>query len=100
MNPVSPDAQETTRKVGAKIQAVILHRLAEVTQSHAATCMGVDASTVSRMREDLTRICQLLAAIGLQVSPASAVVVNQSDIKALERMAYKYLQSKIETDEV
>lgn len=95
MNPVSPDQQEITRKTGAKIQGAILQRLAEVTQSHAATCMGVDASTVSRMRDDLTRVCQLLAAIGLQVAPSSAVVVDQSDIRALERMAYRYLQTKI-----
>lgn len=97
MNSVSPDQQEITRKTGAKIQGAILQRLAEVTQSHAATCMGVDASTVSRIKEDLTRVCQLLAAIDLQVAPTDAMVLSQARIEALELFSYEYLRAKIES---
>ena len=59
---------------------------------------GVSSSTVSRSKEDLASICHLLAAIGLQVAPVDAVVVSRDDMHALERMAYKYLQTRIETD--
>lgn len=96
MNTVSPDLVEITRKKGATIQSVILRRLAAVTQEHAADCMGVHSSTVSRQKEDLERFCQLLAALGLQVNPADSVVASQDEIVALESMAYKYLQAKVE----
>ncbi|MDR2213067.1 MAG: lambda phage CII family protein [Pseudomonadales bacterium] len=93
---VSPDQLENTRKIGARFCGVVLRRLAEVTQERAADFMGVSASTISRAKEDIERICHLFAAIGLQVAPLDAVVVSRDDIQALERMAYKYLQSRIE----
>ncbi|AZY49700.1 CII family transcriptional regulator [Bordetella avium] len=93
---VSPDKVESTRKIAARLQAEVLQRLALVTQERAADCMGVDASTLSRFKNDLERFCQLLASVGLQVSPLDAVVVSRDDIQALERMAYKYLQTRIE----
>lgn len=96
MNKVSPEQIENTRKKSARIQGAILRHLALVTQEHAADCMGVSSSTVSRQKEDLERFCHLLAAIGLQVSPIDAVVVEQSEIAALEGMAFKYLQAKVE----
>lgn len=97
---VSAADVERTRKTGARITSDILRRLALVTQERAADCMSVDPSTISRMKgESLEKFCQLLAACGLQVAPGDAVVVSQDDIKALERMAYKYLQSKIEHDD-
>ena len=97
MKSVSPDVIASTRKTGAQIQSVILRRLAEVTQSHAASCMGVDASTVSRAKEDLARVCQLLAAIDLQVAPTDAMVLSQARIEALELFSYEYLRAKIES---
>ena len=97
MNESSSIAAENTRKIGARIHGAILQRLAEVTQERAAECMGVHASTVSRAKEDLERVCQLLASIGLQVAPLDSMVVSRDDMQALERMAYKYLQSRIES---
>ena len=97
--PVSAEQAESTRKIGARIQGEILRRLAEVTQERAADRMGVSASTVSRQKEGLDGFCQLLAALGLQLAPAAAVVVVQDDIKALERMAFKYLQTKVQAEE-
>lgn len=96
--PVSDDRPETTRKAGARIQSEILRRLADVTQERAADCMGVSASTVSRQKESLDGFCQLLAALGFQLAPTGAVVVVQDDIRALERMAFKYLQTKVESE--
>jgi len=97
--PVSAEQLETTRKAAARIQSEILRRLAVVTQDRAADCMGVHASTVSRQKENLEGFCQLLAALGFQLAPAGAVVVVQDDIKALERMAFKYLQTKVEAED-
>ena len=96
MTTVSPDQVETTRKIGASIQGTILRRLAAVTQEHAADCMGVSSSTVSRQKEDLERFCLLLAAIGLDVSPTDAVVVERTEIAALEGLAFKYLKARVE----
>lgn len=98
--PVSADKLESTRKIGARYLAEVLQRLALTTQDRAAACMGLDASTLSRFKaEQLERACQLLAAVGLQVAPADAVVVSRDDLQALKRMAYKYLQAEIESEE-
>jgi hypothetical protein len=94
----SPATPETARKAGARIRAEIGSRIAEVTQARAAECMEVSPSTVSRAMEDLDKVCHLLAAVGLQVAPLDAVVVSRDDMQALERMAYKYLQTRIESD--
>lgn len=96
---VSAERVESTRKSAARIQAVILQRLAGVTQERAAACMGVSASTVSRaITDDLERICQIVAAVGLQTAPADSMVMSKDEIRALERMACKYLQARIEAD--
>lgn len=96
MNTVSPEEQESTRKKAASIQGAILRHLAHTKQSVAAELMGVNESTVSRQKDDLERFCLLLAAIGLEVAPTDAVVVEQAEIAALEGLAFKYLKAKIE----
>ena len=96
MDESSPTAVENTRKAGARLFSEALRRLAEVTQDRAADFMGVSASTISRAKEDLEKSCVLLAAIGFQLAPSDAVVVSREDMQALERMAYKYLQARIE----
>ena len=98
MKPVSPELAEITRKNGEKIYAQILRRLAAVTQDHAAACMGVSSSTISRSKEDLERACHLLAALGFQLAPVGSVVTTRDDIHALKRMAFKYLQSEVEAE--
>lgn len=97
MEEVSTNRSENARKIGARIQSEILQRLAEVTQERAADCMGVSASTISRSKEDLDKVCHLIAALGFQLAPVGAVVVSQDDMRALERMAFKYLQTRIES---
>lgn len=98
--PVSPERVEITRKTAARIQSAILQRLADATQEHAAACIGVSASTVSRaIAKDLECICQILAAIGLQVSATDAMVVEPEEMRALKRMACKYLQADLARDE-
>lgn len=96
---VSAEQVANTRKSAARIQSAILQRLSLITQERAAACIGVSASTISRaVADDLTRICEILAAVGLQTAPADSMVVSRDEIRALERMACKYLQSRIEAD--
>lgn len=97
MDQVSADRVENTRKIGARLQGEILRKLADITQERAADFMGVSASTISRAKDDLDKVCQLLAALGFQLAPVDAVVVSQDDMQALERMAFKYLQARIES---
>jgi hypothetical protein len=93
----SPEQFEMTRKIGARLYAEVLQRLAEVTQERAADCMGVHASTLSRSKEDIERACHLMAALGLQFSPVDAVVITKAKLHALEDMGFEYLRSRIES---
>lgn len=95
--PVSPSDVEKTRRAGARVQAGVLQRLAEITQERAGEFMGVSGSTVSRIKDDLDKTCQLLAALGFQLAPTDAVVVDQREQVAIESLALKYLQARQET---
>lgn len=94
--PSSPDQVENTRKTAALIESDILRRLADVTQERAADCMGVSASTVSRMRERISEIAQLMAAIGLQVTASDSMVISQDELSGLRAMAFEYLRAQRE----
>jgi len=91
---VSPADVESTRMLGARNRAEILRAVSRVTQAHAADCMGVSASTVSRALEDCDRWSLMLAALGMQVIPVSSMVVDQHELTALENMALKYLEAR------
>jgi hypothetical protein len=93
---VSSDEAESTRMAAARIEAEVLRAVARVTQAHAAMCMGVSASTISRTLEDLPRWAQLLAAVGLQLAPLDSMVVDQGDLVALKRMSLRYLQADLQ----
>ena len=94
---VSPDPSEITRTTAARVESEVLRRVSEVKQAHVAECMGVHPSTVSRMLEDLGKWSQLLAALGLQVASSDSMLFDPDEIFAVESMAAKYLQSKIES---
>jgi len=92
---VSSELLESTRKTAAQLEGEILRRLAEVKQAHAADCMGVHASTVSRMvAEDLPKFAQFLAAIGMQVAPAENMMFSPERIEMLEDIAADYFAAK------
>jgi predicted DNA-binding protein (UPF0251 family) len=93
---VSAEALEHTRMIAAQIQSVILQRLAEVTQTRAAEIMGVHASTVSRMHNDISDVAKLLAAIGLKVAPADSIVTDQEELRFFKRMTVKYLDADLQ----
>ncbi|MBD9417638.1 MarR family transcriptional regulator [Achromobacter sp. K91] len=94
--PVSAEQVESTRKNGARIQGEVLRRLAEVTQDRAADFMGTSASTISRAKNDLEQMCQLLAALGFQLSPSNAMVISRQELFAMKTMLAKYLQAEVE----
>ena len=91
---VSPAEVESTRVLGARNRAAVLQAVSRVTQAHAADCMGVSASTVSRALEDCDRWSLMLAALGLQVVPTGSMVVDPHELTALESMALKYLETR------
>ncbi len=95
--PVSDEIAELTRTTAARIESDVLRRVAEKTQAHAAACMGVHASTVSRMLEDLQKWSQLFAALELQVASSDSMMFDPDEIFAVENMAAKYLNAKIES---
>ncbi|WP_243751315.1 hypothetical protein [Paraburkholderia sp. BL10I2N1] len=56
--------------------------------------MAVHPSTISRTLEDLPKWAHLLAAFGLQLAPIDSMVVDQTELSALESMSEKYLQMR------
>lgn len=100
METVSPPDTEKTRKCAAKIQSEILQRIAHITQTKIADSMGVSVSTVSRaVSDDLGRVCEILAAAGLQVAPIDAVVTTQGELDSLKRWTIRYLESDLNRGE-
>lgn len=97
MSSVSGQRPANARKTGASLQAAVLQQLAHVTQDHAATCMGISASTLSRFVSDgsLERACHLIAALHLQLATADSVVVDPDELRFLKRMAVKYLDADL-----
>lgn len=96
---VLQDSKENARKASAELQGEIVRRLAEVTQTRAAVCMGVHGSTVSRMvAEDLEKFTLLLAALDLKVVAQDCIVTTQEELHFLKVGAYKYLKADIERD--
>ncbi|AZV95466.1 transcriptional regulator [Bordetella sp. J329] len=93
---VSASDVERTRKIGARLFSEFLQQLASVKQEHAAACMGVDPSTISRIKGDAEKLCQLMAAMGIQFAPADAMVVSKAQLEAYEEFAYEYLRPKVE----
>lgn len=101
MSAVSAETQEMTRKTAALIQADILRRLAEFTQARAATCMGVHASTVSRMvASDLDALTLLLAVLDLKVVPTDSIVCSQEELYMYKSGFAKFLNADLEKERI
>lgn len=98
MEAVSPEQLERARTAGKRLRKEVGDAIADFTQTRAADFMETSASTVNRIvANDLDSVCHLMAVLGLQFAPLDAVVVSREDMQALERMAFKYLQNRIET---
>lgn len=86
MDPVSLPFADRARKN----EKVILSALAETGQAVAASCMGVNESTVSRLKHgDIEQASKLLAACGLKVVPVDYHCVDKSVYWALQILAQK-----------
>jgi len=71
-----------------KNEKVILSALAETGQVVAASCMGVNESTISRMKNgDIEHASKLLAACGLKVIPIKYHCYPEEEIEALRILA-------------
>lgn len=84
--------QQTPTESARKIEARLLQRLASVGQVRVAESLGVSEASVSRLKEDgvkLTfgQVAQLLCALGLDVVPEGAHVVDQQRLDALITLA-------------
>ena len=65
-----------------------MQRLLSVGQKTVADAMTLSESTVSRWKEgEIERWSKVLALLGLQVVPVSAVVVNAEYLRSLETLA-------------
>ncbi|MFU2050950.1 CII family transcriptional regulator [Bordetella hinzii] len=90
---------ENPMEASRKYLSQIMQRVATRGQKSLADKLEVSEATMSRfITNDLERACQLIAALGLQVCAKDIVAISRDDIQALERMAYKYLQARIESD--
>ena len=88
MPPASPALDSYARKQ----LTVVLQRLASVGLSPAAQAIGVDESTVSRMKSvELPRIAQLLSTLGLKVVPEEYKCYPLEHLEALRVLANAYL---------
>lgn len=72
-----------------KNEAAILKALASAGQRNVADTIGVDESSISRMKSDgqVERFCQLLAVVGLKVVPDHMHCYEPKAIDALLTLA-------------
>ena len=84
MAELSPAIEKKARK----IQSLVLQALVTHSQVRVADLMGVDQSTVHRIREErLPQIAAFIAACGLKVVPQSANVYDEASIASLKHLA-------------
>lgn len=81
---LSPDMDTRARE----FESLFLQRLVSVGQKTVADAIGVSESTVSRWKEgEIERWCKVIAHLGLQLVPESAVLVNGDYLRSLETLA-------------
>ncbi|BBP82439.1 hypothetical protein PHLH8_20810 [Pseudomonas sp. Pc102] len=81
---LSPDMDARARE----FESVFLQRLVSVGQKTVADAIGVSESTVSRWKEgEVERWCKVIAHLGLQLVPDSAVLVSAEYLRSIETLA-------------
>lgn len=84
MPALKPDVAARARE----FEALILSQLASVGQRSLAEAVGVNESTVCRWKDgDIERWSKVLALLGLQVVPETAMVVSSEYLHSLETLA-------------
>lgn len=94
MNTVSTEELESARTLNARNKSELVRAVARITQARAAESLGVHPSTISRDLQALQDNLDLLGAFGLQVTPTDSMVVDPTELNALESMALKYLETR------
>lgn len=80
-----------------KNEKIILQRLAELGQVNVAKAMGVDESTISRMKNgDIAKAALLLAALGQSPFQSNSMVVTPDKFFSLATFAKDGLQMFID----
>ncbi|MFU6376396.1 CII family transcriptional regulator [Metapseudomonas otitidis] len=79
---------QSTEARAREFEALFLHQLVSVGQKTIASAIDVSESTVSRWKEgEIERWCKVIAHLGLQLVPTSAVLVNGDYLRSLETLA-------------
>lgn len=81
---LSPEQAERARKNYSQI----MQRLGSVGNAAVAAAVGVDESTISRMKpEKFQEFSQILAVLDLKIVPTKARCFNEKEIEAIFQMA-------------
>lgn len=84
-----------------KTEALILKHLASVGQRNVADTIGVDESTISRLKEGhFERIAHILAVLGLKVVPSEMKCFDPATVGMLLELSRARLNSIERADEL
>lgn len=102
-NELSPEQAAWSRNM----QAQILQAIETTGQLVVADCIGVDSSTITKMKQphgtakhsDIERICHLLAATGLKVVDKDMQCYDREHVSWLYGMAKLWMNRSIDVDD-
>lgn len=90
-----PESSAVLAARARKIEQVLLRALAKVGQAHAADCIDVDESTISRWKDkrpdgkpgEIARMAMFLAALGLKATPQEYRCYDEKTLDAMLTLA-------------
>ena len=96
-----PQLSQEQAASARKIERVILQSLASAGQKPVADAIGVDESTITRLKEGkLTQLAQLLAVLGLKVVPSEMKCFDPATVGMLLELARARLNNIDRADEL
>ena len=82
------------------MQTQVLQALDRRGQADVASCIGVDSSTLSRLKDcHLTNLCNLMASVGLKVVPLDMKCYNPAKVELLYQLARDNLVKSEQVDD-
>ena len=95
MNQSLPLSSAADAARARKIETIILQRLASVGHAHAAECVGLDESTISRWKDkkadgkpgEIERMARFLMALGLKATPQEYRCYDEATLAAMLTLA-------------
>jgi hypothetical protein len=91
MSELSPEIAAKARKN----ETALLHALAETSQVKVAARMGVNESTISRMKDgEIAKIAAFAAACGLKLVPQDQVLQDRGYVENLRQLLAVELQRR------